>query len=71
MVIQKKESLKYNNCLIRIWWKITADFVMMSCVNVTVMLDQVLEEGIGKDSIARKTIQPRFTLQQDCSFLHW
>ncbi len=29
---------------------------MMSCVNVTVMLDQVLEEGIGKDSIARKTI---------------
>ncbi len=45
-------------------------FVMTNRVNVTVMLDQVLEEGIGKDSIARKTIQPRFTLQQDCSFLH-
>jgi len=36
---------------------------MMSCVNVTVMLDQVLEEGTGEDSIARKTIQTRFTLQ--------
>ena len=31
-------------------------FVMTNRVNVTVMLDQVLEEGIGKDSIARKTI---------------
>ncbi len=41
----------------------TRDFVMMSRVNVTVMLDQVLEEGIGEDSIARKTIQPRFTVQ--------
>jgi len=41
----------------------TRDFVMMSRVNVTVMLDQVLEEGMGKDSIARKTIQPRFTVQ--------
>jgi len=35
----------------------TRDFVMMSRVNVTVMLDQVLEEGIGEDSIARITIQ--------------
>jgi len=35
----------------------TRDFVMMSRVNVTVTLDQVLEEGMGKDSIARKTIQ--------------
>jgi len=43
-------------------------FVMTNRVNVTVMLDQVLEEGMGKDSIARKTIQSRFTLQQDCSF---
>ncbi len=34
----------------------TRDFVMMSRVNVTVMLDQVLEEGIEEDSIARKTI---------------
>ena len=34
----------------------TRDFVMMSHVNVTVMLDQVLEEVIGEDSIARKTI---------------
>jgi len=39
------------------------DFVMMSRVNVTVMLDQVLEEVIGKDSIARKTIQSRFAVQ--------
>ena len=31
-------------------------FVMMNCVNVTVMLDQVLEEVIGGDSIARKTV---------------
>jgi len=36
---------------------------MMSRVIVTVMLDQVLEEGIGKDSIARKTIQSRFIVQ--------
>ena len=48
----------------------TKDFVMMSCVNVTVMLDQVLEEVIGEDSIARKTIQSRFTIQQGCSFLY-
>ncbi len=41
----------------------TRDFVTMSHVNVTVMLDQVLEEGIGEDSIARKTIQSKFTLQ--------
>lgn len=32
---------------------------MMNLVNVTVMKDQVLEEGTGKDSIARKTIQYR------------
>jgi len=48
----------------------TRDFVMMSRVNVTVILDQVLEEAIGEDSIARKTIQPRFTIQQGCSFLY-
>jgi hypothetical protein len=29
---------------------------MIYLVNVTVMRDQVLEEGIGRDSIARKTI---------------
>ncbi len=46
------------------------DFVTMSRVNVTVMLDQVLEEVIREDSIARKTIQSRFTVQQDCSLLH-
>ena len=28
-------------------------------VNVTAMKDQVLEEVIGRDSIARKTIQSR------------
>jgi hypothetical protein len=39
------------------------DFVMMNLVNVTVMRDQVLEEEIGRDSIARKTIQPRNALQ--------
>ena len=48
----------------------TMGFVMMSCVNVTVMLDQVLEEVIGEDSIARKTIQSGFTIQQNCSLLH-
>ncbi len=31
-------------------------FVMMNHVNVTVMLDQVLEEVIGEDSIVRKTV---------------
>ncbi len=45
-------------------------FVMMNCVNVTVIMDQVLEEGIGEDSIARKTIQSRFTIQQSGSFLY-
>jgi len=35
----------------------------MNRANVTVMLDQVLEEVIREDSIARKTIQPRFTVQ--------
>ncbi len=39
------------------------DFVMMNLVNVTVMRDQVLEEEIGRDNIARKTIQPRNALQ--------
>jgi hypothetical protein len=39
------------------------DFVMMNLVNVTVMRDQVLEEEIGRDSIVRKTIQPRNALQ--------
>ncbi len=41
----------------------TRDFVTMNRANVTVMLDQVLEEVIREDSIARKTIQPRFTVQ--------
>jgi len=43
---------------------------MMSRVNGTVMLDQVLEGVIGEDSIARKTIQSGFTIQQNCSLLH-
>ncbi len=30
---------------------------MMFSVNVTVMMDQVLEEEIRRDNIARKTIQ--------------
>ncbi len=30
--------------------------------NVTVMRDQVLEEVIGRDSIARKTIQSRYVV---------
>ena len=38
-------------------------FVMMNHVNVTVMLDQVLEEVIGEDSIVRKTVQPRYAVQ--------
>ncbi len=37
----------------------TRDFVMMSRVNVTVMLDQVLEEGTGENSIVRKTALTR------------
>ncbi len=32
---------------------------MINLVNVTAMKDQVLEEGIGKNSIARKTILDR------------
>jgi len=43
---------------------------MMFPANVTVMRDQVLEEGIGKDSIARKTIQSRDVVQQSSSFLY-
>jgi hypothetical protein len=43
---------------------------MMSPVSVTVIGDQVLEEEIGRDSIARKTIQPRNALQQSRSFLY-
>jgi hypothetical protein len=31
-------------------------FAIIYLVNVTVMRDQVLEEEIGRDSIARKTI---------------
>ncbi|MHA7646934.1 hypothetical protein [Nitrosopumilus sp. S4] len=37
-------------------------FVMMKRVNVTAIKDQVLEEGIGGDNIARKTIQARNAL---------
>jgi hypothetical protein len=36
---------------------------MMNLVNVAVTKEQVLEEEIGRDSIARKTIQPRNALQ--------
>ena len=36
---------------------------MMNLVNVTVMKDQVLEEGIGRDNIARETIQSRNAIQ--------
>ena len=43
---------------------------MMNLVNVTVMRDQVLEEGTGKDSIVRKTIQTRYAIQQSGSFLY-
>jgi len=32
------------------------DFVMMYPANVTAMRDQVLEEAIERDNIARKTI---------------
>ena len=46
------------------------DFVMMNLVNVTVMRDQVLEEETGRDSIARKTIQTRYAIQQSSSFLY-
>ena len=43
---------------------------MIYPVDVIVIRDQVLEEEIGKDSIARKTIQSREALQQSCSFLY-
>ncbi len=43
---------------------------MTYLVNVTVMRDQVLEEEIGKDSIARKTIQTRHAIQQSSAFLY-
>ncbi|MBT8243383.1 MAG: hypothetical protein HKP34_06765 [Nitrosopumilus sp.] len=46
------------------------DFAIMNPASVTAMRDQVLEEEIGRDSIARKTIQARGTLQQSCSFLY-
>ena len=46
------------------------DFVMMFPANVTAMRDQVLEEVIGRDSIARKTIQSRYAIQQSSSFLY-
>lgn len=45
-------------------------FAIMNCVNVSVMMDQVLEGETGEDSIVRKTIQPRFTIQQNSAFLH-
>ncbi len=35
------------------------DCVMIFPANVTAMRDQVLEEVIGRDNIARKTIQSR------------
>ncbi|WP_457759068.1 hypothetical protein [Candidatus Nitrosopumilus sp. bin_32a] len=38
-------------------------FVTTYLVNVTVIRDQVLEEEIGRDSIVRKTIQPRNAVQ--------
>jgi hypothetical protein len=41
----------------------TMDFVIMFPANVTATRDQVLEEGIGRDSIARKTIQSRNAIQ--------
>lgn len=37
-------------------------FVMMFPANVTAMRDQVLEEAIERDSIARKTIQSRYAV---------
>ena len=46
------------------------DFVMMFPANATAMRDQVLEGEIGKDSIARKTIQSRDAIQQSSSFLY-
>jgi len=46
------------------------DFVKMSIVNVIVTKDQVLEEETRRDNIARKTIQPGFVIQSNCSFLY-
>jgi hypothetical protein len=43
---------------------------MICPADVTVIRDQVLEEEIGKDSIARKTVQSRDALQQSGSFLY-
>ncbi len=43
---------------------------MMNLVNATAMMEQVLEEVIGEDSIVRKTIQSRDIVQQNSSFLY-
>ncbi len=43
---------------------------MMYPVNVTVTGDQVLEGEIGRDSIARKTVQPGNAIQPSGSFLY-
>jgi hypothetical protein len=63
MITKKEEPFKYHNWLITAWWKTIKDFVMIYLVNVTVMRDQVLEEEIVRDNIARKTIQSRNAIQ--------
>jgi hypothetical protein len=64
MITQKEEPFKYHDCLITAWQKTIKGFVMIYLVNVIVMRDQVLEEEIGRDSIARKTIQYRQCLDR-------
>ena len=43
---------------------------MMFLANVIAIMDQVLGEVTGRDSIARKTIQPRYPIQQSGSLLY-
>jgi len=56
MVIHKHESFKYYDCLYTVCQKMKKDSVRMNHVNVIVTKDQFLEEEMGSDSIARKTI---------------
>ena len=43
---------------------------MIISADATVTASQVLEEEVKGDSNARKTVQPRDSLQQNCPLLH-
>lgn len=56
IVVQKYELFKYHQYLITVCKKTKWGFVRTNCVNVIVIKDQFLEEGMGSDNIVRKTI---------------